>query len=564
MKKSLGTLATLAALLVFSPAVAAAQTLYFNGAMNADWNQLANWWQDSGHTVQAVSLPGSADAVIVSAAVSSNAGPAPTVAMLALDGVDFVFGINATTTGGATFAGTTSLGPVGLGGNATFNGSSYNAGRISGDATFNDSSYNALNGGFETAIIDGDATFNGSSSNLGVVNGDATFSGSASGRGRIYGDATFLTASDGEVELSGFMTWGIIHGLALDALGDPITSFRFLGSSVNYGVATGTAYFADSAKNCPSGFITGTYICQVTGDATFTGSSQNRRTVSGNGRFVGSSVNRSTVAGDACFGVSASNIGTVQGAVTVCDETAPTLVSASVDGASLSLTYGESLGASAPAANTFTVTAGGAAVAVSSVSVSGSAVTLTLAAAVAHGETVTLSYAVPALNPIEDLEENAAAALSGQAVTNVTAAPADDERHSSSGRGRGGGGGSGSSSGTDSSGGATSGAPGQSSDPSRPEFSGASAAAARAEVQSASRRDLSSGSRGDDVRALQRFLNVEGFTVAPSGPGSFGQETDYFGPLTRGALARWQAAHGVYPAAGYFGPRTRGALAAPR
>jgi YVTN family beta-propeller protein len=76
-------------------------------------------------------------------------------------------------------------------------------------------------------------------------------------------------------------------------------------------------------------------------------------------------------------------------------------------------------------------------------------------------------------------------------------------------------------------------------------------------------RDLSEGSsQGSDVRALQVFLNASGFALAASGPGAPGAETEFFGPRTRAALARWQAANGVFPAVGYYGPRTRAAIAA--
>ncbi len=70
-------------------------------------------------------------------------------------------------------------------------------------------------------------------------------------------------------------------------------------------------------------------------------------------------------------------------------------------------------------------------------------------------------------------------------------------------------------------------------------------------------RDLMKGSKGEDVVRLQKFLNQEGFLVAVSGPGSKGNETDYFGELTRKALASWQRAHGIAPSEGYFGPITR-------
>ncbi|MDD4931623.1 MAG: peptidoglycan-binding protein [Candidatus Colwellbacteria bacterium] len=70
-------------------------------------------------------------------------------------------------------------------------------------------------------------------------------------------------------------------------------------------------------------------------------------------------------------------------------------------------------------------------------------------------------------------------------------------------------------------------------------------------------RSLSLGSIGDDVRALQVFLNNNGFIVATSGIGSPGQETSYFGSLTRSALAAFQAKSDIRPSVGYFGPITK-------
>ncbi|MBK5961297.1 hypothetical protein CCR97_24270 [Rhodoplanes elegans] len=70
-------------------------------------------------------------------------------------------------------------------------------------------------------------------------------------------------------------------------------------------------------------------------------------------------------------------------------------------------------------------------------------------------------------------------------------------------------------------------------------------------------RDLEHNATGEDVRALQQFLNAAGFTVAASGNGSPGNETTTFGPATRRALAKFQAANGIAPASGFFGPKTR-------
>lgn len=74
-------------------------------------------------------------------------------------------------------------------------------------------------------------------------------------------------------------------------------------------------------------------------------------------------------------------------------------------------------------------------------------------------------------------------------------------------------------------------------------------------------RDLTIGSTGADVQALQKILNANGYPVAASGAGSPGNESTYFGSLTASALGKWQASKGISPAVGYFGPITRAALA---
>ena len=61
-------------------------------------------------------------------------------------------------------------------------------------------------------------------------------------------------------------------------------------------------------------------------------------------------------------------------------------------------------------------------------------------------------------------------------------------------------------------------------------------------------RNLSQGTRGDDVSSLQEFLNSQGYlSAAPSG---------YYGPLTRSAVVRWQTSEGI-AAVGAFGPMSR-------
>jgi peptidoglycan hydrolase-like protein with peptidoglycan-binding domain len=62
--------------------------------------------------------------------------------------------------------------------------------------------------------------------------------------------------------------------------------------------------------------------------------------------------------------------------------------------------------------------------------------------------------------------------------------------------------------------------------------------------------DLTIGSSGAEVTALQNWLISKGYSI-PAGA------TGYFGAQTQSALAAFQAANGISPAAGYFGPITR-------
>lgn len=78
-------------------------------------------------------------------------------------------------------------------------------------------------------------------------------------------------------------------------------------------------------------------------------------------------------------------------------------------------------------------------------------------------------------------------------------------------------------------------------------------------------RDLTVGSVGDDVVALQMFLNSYGTIVATEGVGSPNNETTFFGNRTRDALKKFQEANaasiltpiGLREGTGYFGGMTR-------
>ena len=108
------------------------------------------------------------------------------------------------------------------------------------------------------------------------------------------------------------------------------------------------------------------------------------------------------------------------------ETTAPTVSSATVEGATLTLTFSEGLTETPlPAVTTFTANVGDNRRGVDSVAISGSTVTLTLASAATSTDAVTVGYTVPsdaAAARLKDLSDNPAESFTGQAVTNNTAA----------------------------------------------------------------------------------------------------------------------------------------------
>lgn len=85
-------------------------------------------------------------------------------------------------------------------------------------------------------------------------------------------------------------------------------------------------------------------------------------------------------------------------------------------------------------------------------------------------------------------------------------------------------------------------------------------------------RDLTLGSTGEDVRALQIKLNQDVDTLlSAAGPGAPGAETTYFGPITATAVKRFQEKYageiltpiGLSVGTGYVGAATRAKLNSP-
>ena len=121
------------------------------------------------------------------------------------------------------------------------------------------------------------------------------------------------------------------------------------------------------------------------------------------------------------------------GGSTSADTTAPALRRASVNGATLTLTFDEALDTSAaPAAGAFTVSGTASATSVTGVAfTSGDArkVELTLSSAVGHGESgITVDYYRPTgagANPLRDGAGHEVASFAGESVTNRTPDPTD-------------------------------------------------------------------------------------------------------------------------------------------
>ena len=55
------------------------------------------------------------------------------------------------------------------------------------------------------------------------------------------------------------------------------------------------------------------------------------------------------------------------------------------------------------------------------------------------------------------------------------------------------------------------------------------------------------GSRGSDVKKLQKYLNTHNYNIARTGPGSSGHENIFFGVLTKKSVMKFQSDHGLNP-----------------
>ena len=154
--------------------------------------------------------------------------------------------------------------------------------------------------------------------------------------------------------------------------------------------------------------------------------------------LIGGSIKK---AGDTAVNATLSHTGAAADADHKVDGVRPTLLTAATSntGATIILTFSETLRKTTALSGAFAVTVNTASRDVESVAVNGEELTLTLASAVAHGETVTVGYTDPGTGDdwraVQDLAWNDAASFSGETVTNdvpavavaVPAAPARPE-----------------------------------------------------------------------------------------------------------------------------------------
>ncbi len=239
------------------------------------------------------------------------------------------------------------------------------------------------------------------------------------------------------------------------------------------------------------------------------------------------------------------------------DTTAPTLSSAttSTDGTTIYLQYSEFLEdvtIGAPTTTDYIITINGATSTPVSVTLASSTILLVSTTTIYQGNTVTVSYTAGD-NSVRDYSGNEAINLTNTTITNLSTvidpnAPTTPNPEPTPSRRR-------------SSGGRVVRTPTIESTPSTPSAPrNTSTLPPSTQRSTVFTRNLTSGTTGEDVRTLQRFLNSQGYTVAAQGNGSQGQETTYFGRATEAALKLFQQANNITPT-GTMGPLTQARIA---
>ena len=290
-------------------------TLYYNAAVDNDWNTLGNWWQDEGFTVPATALPTSSDDVVLSAindgdevnnsgpdaVANSVTGASSPFVRISMNLTCSVFGLYAAVgpTGTVNIVDGTLPAEYGFlpGPRAVFD--TWNEGTINGNCTF------YMSNNYPNAVINGDCNFINIAHNYGTVNGNATFDATsemAGGSGVVIGDATFAR----EGEYTGYdLYWMIGTVSGVRTFTGNNVSFKLNGSDSWTYDTTNWAFpncvpfwsFYDSSNSGVDGSG-----LTITGNCTFHDNSQNWQSITGNATFHDNSQNYGgTVSGVATF-----------------------------------------------------------------------------------------------------------------------------------------------------------------------------------------------------------------------------------------------------------------------
>lgn len=221
------------------------RTLYFNAAQDNDWGNLNNWWNDSGFTDPATSIPTPYDNVVVSGNVyldtAFNTAYVNQLTVVGQGGNPGDFGSYIQTAIN-----------VGAFNRATFNGASLNYGTINADVTFNDFSIAGvpvidMSLTFGYGMINGDVTFTATTANYGTIDGSATFNGDYGNAGLINGTAVFHDATSNPGEVVGHATFyenthnGGFFGFSPNVAGD--ADVYFPSNNPIDGVVTGNVSY---------------------------------------------------------------------------------------------------------------------------------------------------------------------------------------------------------------------------------------------------------------------------------------------------------------------------------
>ena len=296
-----------------------ARFLYFNGAVNNNWNSLGNWWLDIDHTASASALPTYGTRCELLADITSNSGSSAVCRSIKIGTGRTLSGFTIAADDYLYFYTDGSNGCT-VTTNAIFRDSAKNYnGTLSGENLFLDTSYNASGGtcsSISTTIFPTAASYN-----LGTINGAAILYPGVLG---IY-------------TLAGTQVWhaGTYNGAILGGDGTSITKWLFTEYSTTDPQAKiyGAAELRDNSNIGYYSIIYGdttlrnnsyTYYAKINGNLTCYDNSYARGDqydslyCTGNAIFNNNSYNFGiTVRGNAIFNDNAYNSGIINGTTTL-------------------------------------------------------------------------------------------------------------------------------------------------------------------------------------------------------------------------------------------------------